>query len=64
MPFGQELPMPDAPYDFLIDLIAAQDDCGTDGIGMEPQLVELLLDRQAQSVAQSAAQQSTAHARG
>ena len=56
--------MPDAPYDFLIDLIAAQDDCGTDGIGMEPQLVELLLDRQAQSVAQSAAQQSTAHARG
>lgn len=60
MPFGQELPMPDAPYDFLIDLIAAQDDCGTDGIGMEPQLVELILDRQVQR----SAKESTAHARG
>jgi hypothetical protein len=58
-PFAQELPMPDATYDFLIDLIAAQDDCITDGSTLEPHLVELILDRQVQR----SAKESGANAR-
>ncbi|WP_322890069.1 MULTISPECIES: hypothetical protein [unclassified Yoonia] len=51
--------MPDSTHDFLIDLIAAQDDCVTDGSTIEPHLVELILDRQAQSTTQ----ESASHAR-
>lgn len=51
--------MPDATYDFLIDLIAAQDDCVTDGFTLEPHLVELILDRQVQR----SAKESGANAR-
>ncbi|WP_165474499.1 hypothetical protein [Yoonia vestfoldensis] len=51
--------MPDATYDFLIDLIAAQDDCITDGSTLEPHLVELILDPQVQP----SAKESAAHAR-
>lgn len=51
--------MPDATYDFLIDLISAQDDCVTDGSTLEPHLVELILDRRVQR----SAKESVDHAR-
>lgn len=43
--------MTDATYDFLIDLLAAQDDPSMDGPAMEPHLVELILDRRDQTTA-------------
>ncbi|MCC6001578.1 MAG: hypothetical protein JJU19_12040 [Pararhodobacter sp.] len=39
--------MPDHPHAFLIDLLAMQDAASSLGCGLEPRLLELLLDRHA-----------------
>lgn len=39
--------MPDCPHALLIDLLAAQDSAASFGCGLEPRLLELLLDRHA-----------------
>jgi len=39
--------MPDPAHTFLTDLLAAQDDAAGYGCGLEPRLLELMLDRHA-----------------
>lgn len=39
--------MPDCPHAFIIDLLAAHDSAAGFGCGLEPRLLELLIDRHA-----------------
>jgi len=39
--------MPDRPHAFLIDVLAMHEAAAAHGCGLEPQLMELLLDRHA-----------------
>lgn len=39
--------MPQYPHSFLIDLLAMNDAASAHGCGLEPRLLEMLLDRQA-----------------
>jgi hypothetical protein len=39
--------MPDHPHAFLIDLLAMHETAAAHGCGLEPQLLEMLLDRHA-----------------
>lgn len=40
--------MPSSPHSFLIDLLAAHEQAACHGCGLEPRLLELLLDRHGQ----------------